>query len=201
MTIASLSAQYAKGSWETVWALLDGNAGTGNFGPLTDRLDPALAVQTRHNPAVVPPIIPLVVAGIAGMILLMKAQNGNFRQRLAVVGAAWVLLIIASPGWSPQWILYIIPICLLVLPTTRASLAVILLICLSLAEWPVLFSRGRDDLIWIVILLRTSVTLGIGILFASQALKRSQTEESAVSLIDSSRRYARRAMNYNLVIH
>ena len=30
-TRASLASQYSKGSWETVWALLDGNPGTGNL--------------------------------------------------------------------------------------------------------------------------------------------------------------------------
>ena len=42
-TLASLQSQSAKGSWETVWALLDGNLQTGNFGAEIERLDPATA--------------------------------------------------------------------------------------------------------------------------------------------------------------
>src|SRR4030067_3701650 len=45
MTTASLRSQLSKGSWETVWALVDGNLGTGNFGPESERADPHLAAQ------------------------------------------------------------------------------------------------------------------------------------------------------------
>ena len=44
-TAASLGSQLNKGSWETVWALLDGNYNTGNFGPLHERLDAYPGVQ------------------------------------------------------------------------------------------------------------------------------------------------------------
>jgi hypothetical protein len=180
VTVSSLSAQYAKGSWETVWALLDGNTGTGNFGPLTDRLDPTRAYLSSKNPAVIQPILPMIIVAFSGLILLVKVRNGTGRQKLALVGTAWVFLIIASPGWSPQWILYIIPLCLLVIPSGRAILTVILFICLSLAEWPLLFSRGRIDLLWIVILLRTIVMLGLGSLFAYLALHPGEITALAV---------------------
>jgi len=38
MTMPSLTAQFNKASYESIWALIDGNYRTGNFGPLTDRL-------------------------------------------------------------------------------------------------------------------------------------------------------------------
>ncbi len=171
MTVSSLSAQYSKGSWQTVWALLDGNEGTGNFGPLTDRLDASMAFRQTRNAPVVPPLIPLAAAGIAGLLILrFTGRKPGPTAALAVTGAAWVLLILASPGWSPQWVLYIIPIILLVLPLNQAVLFLALYVCLSLAEWPLLFSRGRDDLIWIVIVLRTLTTLGLGVVFLSGAM-------------------------------
>jgi hypothetical protein len=45
-THASLISQNNKGSWETVWALLDGNYRTGNFGPEIERMDAKKAAQT-----------------------------------------------------------------------------------------------------------------------------------------------------------
>lgn len=170
MTSSSLSAQYAKGSWQTVWALLDGNHGTGNFGPLTDRQDPSLAYQKTRNPSVIPPIIPLAVGGFAGLLLLRcVGRPSTPLVCTAVTGAAWGLLILAAPGWSPQWSLYIIPLILLALPIKQAVLFLVLLISLCLAEWPLLFSRGRDDLIWIVIVLRTVTTIGLGLVFSLKA--------------------------------
>ena len=50
-TAASLGSQLNKGSWETVWALLDGNYNTGNFGPLLERLDANQAFILQGNAA------------------------------------------------------------------------------------------------------------------------------------------------------
>ncbi len=171
MTSASLAAQYSKGSWQTPWALLDGNPGTGNFGPLTDRWTPALAFQSQRNVARIPAIIPLITAGLIGIFLIKKANPHTDLHRIAMVGAGWTLLILASPGWSPQWILFILPIILLTFPTGKAIWTISLLICLSLTEWPVLFSRGRVDLIWMIIGIRTVFMILLFALFASQAIK------------------------------
>ena len=51
MTSASWIAQMSKGSWETVWALIDGNLTTGSFGPLVDRFTPESAAESLGNPA------------------------------------------------------------------------------------------------------------------------------------------------------
>ncbi len=44
MTAASLRSQASKGSWETVWALVDGNFNTGNFGPGSRAHRPAVSL-------------------------------------------------------------------------------------------------------------------------------------------------------------
>ncbi|GAP20935.1 glycosyltransferase 87 family protein [Leptolinea tardivitalis] len=178
MTTASLSAQYSKGSWQTVWALLDGNLGTGNFGPLTDRWDPAKAFHRQGNPAKIPAIVPFSIAVCIGFWILLKSVLQSDRQLTALVGVAWSLLILVSPGWSPQWILYIIPLILLVLPINIAALYSLLLIGLSLIEWPILFSRSRIDLLWIVVLMRTMLILIAGIHFARITMKLERAKRT-----------------------
>ena len=54
LTLASLQAQAGKSSYQTVWALLDGNYTTGNFGPLDDHFEAAKATQPVNNPARLP---------------------------------------------------------------------------------------------------------------------------------------------------
>ncbi|MEI8131544.1 MAG: hypothetical protein WCG34_03860 [Leptolinea sp.] len=170
-TPASIGSQNSKGSWETVWALLDGNMGTGNFGPLAERLEPSLAFEARGNPARIPAIIPLTVAGLAGFVVLLKLKNRSNQGRIAILGLGWSLLVLASPGWSPQWILMIIPICLLVFPPLHGALLSGLLIVINLAEWPLLFSQGRTDLLWTTIILRTLVLIILCLLFAQTSLQ------------------------------
>lgn len=169
-TPASLASQYSKGSWETVWALLDGNLGTGNFGPLRERLEPSTAYISRGNPARIPPIIPLAIAALIGFSILINVKNRSDQGRIAIIGLGWSLLVLASPGWSPQWILLIIPICLLVFPPRQAAIITGLLILINFTEWPLLISRGRTDLLWATIFLRALVVVVLCVLFARMSL-------------------------------
>ena len=154
-TRASLASQGSKGSWETIWALLDGNMQTGNFGSLADRLVPALAYTMQRNPPVVPPAATLVIFGGFGLWALFRAREMGVRQALSFLGLAWALMLLWSPGWSPQWVLYLIPLILLTLPEREALLMVVTLILVNLLEWPVLLSRSATVGLWVTIPLRT----------------------------------------------
>jgi hypothetical protein len=158
-TPASLASQYSKGSWETIWALLDANLGTGNFGPLKERLDPLSATVSRGNAARIPTIIPLAVAGLIGLTVLRKVKSASDQSLIAILGFAWTLVILASPGWSPQWVLLIIPICLLVFPPVQSGISVCTLILVNIIEWPFLIGMGRNDLLWTTILLRSIILI------------------------------------------
>jgi hypothetical protein len=160
-TEASLRSQISKGSWQTVWALIDGNFGTGNFGAVQERVDPQQALQMRRNPPVISPLASLVVFGGLGLVAAyrVKPPRGSetltVRQSLSLVGLAWGLFLLWSPGWSPQWILYIIPLILLALPLREGALLVVVMTLLTLLEWPVLLSRGFFWGLWLTIPLRT----------------------------------------------
>ena len=122
-TAASLLSQGSKGSWETVWALMDGNYRTGNFGPEEERLDVSAAYRPMGNPPVVPPWASLLVFGGLGLVGLAYACPRDDRQSLALVGFGWCLFLLWSPGWSPQWVLYLLPLLLLTLVERQADLS------------------------------------------------------------------------------
>ena len=173
-TLASLRSQASKGSWETVWALVDGNLNTGSFGAFDERLDADTATRSRANPAVVSPWISLLVFGAAGLVVLLAAHPQDDRQSAALVGFAWCLLLLWSPGWSPQWILYLLPLILLVLPARRAYLFGAVLVLVGLLEWPVLLSRGYFSMLWAPVVLRTFLLATLAASFAgSVSLKWS----------------------------
>ena len=82
MAIASLRSQASKSSYATVWAVLDGNlqtAGgqpiTGNFGPLADRFDPALATVPQHQPERLPNVLSLVVAAVVFGVVWLQTRR------------------------------------------------------------------------------------------------------------------------------
>ncbi len=69
-TSASITAQANKGSWETIWALLDENLSTGNFNPGVDRLVPESATLRTGNDALISPWISFLIFGGIGLYLL-----------------------------------------------------------------------------------------------------------------------------------
>ena len=158
---ASLRSQTAKGSWETAWAMLDGNYHTGNFGPEEERLDPRTASIARGNPAVVNPLLSLLVFGALGLALFFKSSvaPANALAAASFSGLTWVIFFLWSPGWSPQWVLYMLPFILLTLPERIASLLTVLFVLVNLLEWPLLLSRGLFSALPLTIFLRTMLLI------------------------------------------
>ena len=78
---------------------------------------------------------------------------------VAFIGATWSLFLLWSPGWSPQWILYLLPLVLLAIPFQRAVMISLCLVLISILEWPILLSRGLFDLMWIPVVLRTFIII------------------------------------------
>ncbi len=144
MTLPSLTAQFNKASYQTVWALLDGNYRTGNFGPLADRTDPALASVIQGNPAVIPGGLRLVVAGAIGLWIFTRTRRFDDRGLVAFTAVTVLIFFLQAQGWSPQWLVQIIPLVLLCFPTRNGVLMVLLLSLVTFAEYPFLFIRTGD---------------------------------------------------------
>lgn len=169
-TKASLQSQGSKGSWETVWALVDGNYSTGNFGSLVDRLDARLATRPVGNPPRISPWVSLPIFVFIGLFLLIKT-NTSAPKPVAAVGLAFSLFFLWSQGWSVQWVLFLIPIILLGLETRLAGLLTVSFIMVNVLEWPLLLSRGLFDLLPITVLLRTVLLFLSAWLFGRQLFK------------------------------
>lgn len=176
MTTASLISQGSKGSWETVWALIDGNLGTGNFSQQIDRLIPQTASYTTGNPAKVPPWLTLIFFGGLGLWIFWKAKLDTPRKLIAFIGITWCVFMFWSPGYSPQWVLYLLPLILLALPEREALLVAVIFVLLSLLEWPILLSRGYFKGLWGIIPLRSVVFLLLAVLFFKE-IKTTLREE------------------------
>jgi hypothetical protein len=171
--LASLQAQASKSSWETVWALLDGNFSTGNFGPVADHFDPAQATVPLGNPPRLPPWLTLAAFGLLYAYLFffgggrrtdddltppLSGEGSKGRGPSSVIaftGLTWCVFFLWSRGWSPQWQMLLLPFILLGLPLGRAVLFSLALGFVNFLEWPVLLSRGWFWSLWLTVPLRT----------------------------------------------
>jgi hypothetical protein len=162
---ASLLSQLNKGSWETIWALIDGNLLTGNFSIRNNRFEPATAVIATGNPAVIPSWLSLVIFGSIGLYVLIKAKPLSKSWLIDFLGLTLVIFYCWSPGYSPQWVLYLLPLLLISLEEIEAVLFGAVIILVHLLEWPMLLSRGYFQALWYLIPLRTGLIVVLGVRF------------------------------------
>jgi hypothetical protein len=155
----SLRSQSAKPAWETPWALLEGSLGTGTFGEASGRLTPLIAPDAGAEGRSIPRWLPPLLAAALGCVLAWRMRRPTARGGMSFVLVGMILLLLASPGWSPQWLAYLVPLVLLSLPQPRASLYVVALTAVVILEWPVLLSRGRFDLLWLTVMIRTAILI------------------------------------------
>ncbi len=157
-TLASLQAQASKSSWQTVWALIDGNvANTGNLGPIADRFDPAKAGQVLHNPSRLPAWLTLLPFALLGLFIFTRPPVRERGDGPIFTALTFTLLFLWSKGWSPQWQIFLIPLLLLALPLRRAVMFVLVLGFVNVLEWPVILSRGLWELLPLTIVIRTLI--------------------------------------------
>ncbi len=81
---------------------------------------------------------------------------------MAFLGLTWVVFLSWSPCWSPQWILYLIPLVLLTLPIKAALYGCMGLIFLTLVEWPTLLARSVFEGLWVIVPLRLGLFAWFG---------------------------------------
>jgi hypothetical protein len=174
MTIASVTSQFIKGSWETPWALIDGNFQTGNFSSQIDHSVPETASISTGNPSAISPWVTLAIFLGIGYLVFRTYDPLDKENSISLLGITFCLFFLWSPGWSPQWSLYFLPLFLLGLPFGSAVLVSCVFILINLLEWPMLLSRGMFTMLPLTIGLRTILFILIALLFWQNRSKPEQ---------------------------
>ena len=160
MAWASFRSPAGRSSWQTVWALADGNLRTGLLGAAADHFDLSLATDPVGNVSRIPEWLRLVVFGAVYAVMFWRVHLRDKPRRLiSFVTLTLVVFFLWSKGWSPQWQTLLFPLLLLVLPLRRGVLFVLVLSFVNLAEWPVLLSRGLNEWLYVTVLVRTGLFL------------------------------------------
>ena len=173
MMLASLGAQISKPAYQSFWALLEGRYTTGILGPVPAHLDAAAA--SKALPAIIPAGLRWGVWAFIVLITLARRQIKSERSIIAAYGYVLLTFYLAAQGWSPQWLLPLLPLMLLVFPTRTGLLTIVTLSILALADYPLLFSRSGPvfEGSWraaftAIVLLREGILLSLCLAFYRQ---------------------------------
>jgi hypothetical protein len=143
-----------------VWALLDGYYSYGVVS--ADRLT-IPADYSSHASSLPWPVITLVFAGV---LLWLYTRRVDYSAKLRIValgGLTITLLTIYSKGYSPQFIVQLIPFAVLLLPNLKGVSYIILLDVINFLEATVYFIILPDQswLLVITVLLRTLLLIAL----------------------------------------
>jgi len=150
----------ARGSWETVWALLEGEFGYGII-PLDMRnlaWDPASSPSESDLPW-------LWITLVFGIVYLF-AYTRPFdwkspRNVVAFTGFTVILFVLYSKGYSPQWLGWVLVFVALLTPNLRGAFYAIVTGFLNLVEANIFFTIVPDEhwLLMLTVGLRTLIFL------------------------------------------
>ncbi len=179
---ASFRSTFARASWSTPWAIIDGNWGVGDVGDLPAHLQLDQAAVVQGNPPVIPAIV--ILSGFAIIYLWFFSRPIVQRGPKEFVWFSTITLMIFllwSKGWSPHWATVIIPFLLLSFPDRRGLGLTLLLTGIVFIEWPLSDALGSHTLLAISIVSRTLLFIAIAAMSAHQ-LYRSPIADQATQL-------------------
>lgn len=170
--MGSLTALGKASSWSTVWAMMDGNWGTGFYGLLDTRIDLTKAGILYGNPAVIPGWLTLILFGILYAWFYFRPIIHDSKHFIWF--AVWTAIIfhLWSKGWSPQWAGTLIPLFLLAFPGRNGLIIVLALTGIIWIEWPLAAAFDSHVLLGFSILARTGLFVGVGWMLGKRLLEK-----------------------------
>jgi hypothetical protein len=167
--IQSFKSSGVRSSWETVWALIDGYYSFGVAGGV-DRFDPAMAGAAQH-PSRLPWLAVTIGFGLLYLVLFTRRVDWSDRRRaVAFVALTQNLLTLYFKGYSPQFLIMLLPFVILLIPGWRGVAYALLLSAINLVEHPIYFVVLPDQH-WLLagtVLLRTLILIVISVEYAAQ---------------------------------
>lgn len=171
MAQASLLAQGNRASYQSFWALIDGNMETGHFAGLDERYDPDAAYTPVGHDAVIPWWLRLIPFAAVGLFIYTRRMRRDDQGVVAFFTVTVVLFFLWAQGWSPQWALTLMPLILLNFPDLNGVLLCLIIAFAGFVEYPALFMRTAETdgaisgaLVMpfvLIILFRTALLIGI----------------------------------------
>jgi hypothetical protein len=174
--LAFIRSMLGRSSWETIWAVADGYYGFGEVAG--DRLKTLAQMSQADelNFAVHKGrldwwfwgLVNLVFAGIYVFIFTRPADYNKPRNLIAFSGLTVTIFLLYAKGYSPQFLVYLLPFILLLFPNGRGLTYALILTGLNILEQPIYFVLlpGETGLLTFIVIARFIMILALAIEFA-----------------------------------
>lgn len=163
-TVASFQSLVSVSSWETIWALIDGNFEYGRVASLPEHFDPAMAAAPVFNPSVVPGWLTILLFGGLFLVVFTRSfDRTQPRNMLTFTGLVLMLFLLWSKGWSPQWATLVIPFFLLCYPNWRGLLLSLILTFVGLLDSMITVSLNNPPVYALGVLCRTAIFILVAV--------------------------------------
>ncbi len=186
--VASLQNMLMRPGWETVWALADGYFGFGWIHRY--RLATHTALEFNYTPDL-PAGAWWAAAGVVAALYATLAFRRSPLTPASVVwttGLALVAFALYLRGWSPQFMVWLLPFILLAFPGGRGFLIATGLSVLALLEYPAYFVLWSEHqwVLWIVVVARTLAILALGTVFARRLWREARSSKTEPAMAPNS---------------
>lgn len=157
----SFRSALGRSSWETLWAVLEGYYDFGVIGG--DRMDPLVTDFSVH-PSTLPWLWISLAFALVGLWIYTWPLEGENKSKVVLLAALTLnLFTLYSKGYSPQFLVYILPFVVILLPNLRGVIYCLLLSLVNFIEYPVYFVLlfGERWVLVLVVVLRALLLLAL----------------------------------------
>ncbi|MDE2903218.1 MAG: hypothetical protein OXP73_09320 [Chloroflexota bacterium] len=166
--VASIQNMLLRPGWETVWALADGYFGFGWIHRY--RQSPDTALEFNYTPDLPAAAWWGTAAAVAALYTVLALRRSPPTPASVVwsTGLALAAFALYLRGWSPQFMVWLLPFALLAYPGGRGFLIATGLSVLALLEYPAYFVLWSEHpwVLWLLVVARTLAILALGAVFA-----------------------------------
>ncbi|MEM7342874.1 MAG: hypothetical protein AAF485_01400, partial [Chloroflexota bacterium] len=146
--LASARSMSQRASWETIWAVMEGYYGFGVV--LGDRLNPNETRFAIHNGSLPWWLITLFFAALYAFLFSRPADYSKPRNVVAFAGLTISIFMLYSKGYSPQFLVYLLPFIVLLFPNGRGLTYALIFTGLNILEQPIYFVMLPNEA-WLLI--------------------------------------------------
>jgi len=179
LLLAPVDAQRIRPPWQTLWAILDGYYG---FGVVPADVRDLAALDGPAWPSRVPALLPLLAFAVVYGLGYLRAQKKGRRSAIAFMAFGLVSLFLFNKGWSPQYLVWLLPFVAILWPNWQGASFALSLTFLNYLESHVYFMLLPQEhwLLMFTASARTVVLLLLAIVMAVD-LSREQEDRPTVA--------------------